>query len=79
MTSIDELNPGLEGIGRYEFGWHDADTAGAVLAVVTIVAIVVLLLIVLRTPGRVLRVVVPLVAAVVVVEIRGHPTRGYLA
>ena len=29
MTSIDELNPGLEGIGRYEFGWHDPDVAGA--------------------------------------------------
>jgi Fe-S cluster assembly protein SufB len=29
MTSIDELNPGLEGIGRYEFGWHDPDAAGA--------------------------------------------------
>ena len=29
MTTIDELNPGLEGIGRYEFGWHDTDVAGA--------------------------------------------------
>ncbi len=28
MTSIEELNPGLEGIGRYEFGWHDPDLAG---------------------------------------------------
>ncbi|HEY1134355.1 MAG TPA: Fe-S cluster assembly protein SufB, partial [Nocardioides sp.] len=27
--SIDELNPGLEGIGRYEFGWSDSDAAGA--------------------------------------------------
>jgi Fe-S cluster assembly protein SufB len=29
MTSIEELNPELKGIGRYEFGWHDADDAGA--------------------------------------------------
>jgi Fe-S cluster assembly protein SufB len=29
MTSIDERNPGLEGIGRYQFGWHDTDVAGA--------------------------------------------------
>ncbi|MGL5825142.1 MAG: Fe-S cluster assembly protein SufB [Nocardioides sp.] len=29
MTTIDERNPGLEGIGRYEFGWHDANDAGA--------------------------------------------------
>ena len=29
MSTIDELNPGLEGIGRYEFGWHDEDVAGA--------------------------------------------------
>ncbi|WP_068398023.1 Fe-S cluster assembly protein SufB [Kribbia dieselivorans] len=30
MTSnIEELNPGLKDIGRYEYGWHDADTAGA--------------------------------------------------
>jgi Fe-S cluster assembly protein SufB len=29
MTSIEQLNPELEGIGRYEFGWSDSDTAGA--------------------------------------------------
>ena len=29
MTSIEELNPELEGIGRYEFGWADSDDAGA--------------------------------------------------
>ena len=29
MTTIDQRNPELEGIGRYEFGWADADTAGA--------------------------------------------------
>ncbi len=29
MTTIDERNPGLEGIGRYEFGWHDESDAGA--------------------------------------------------
>ncbi|MET0979596.1 MAG: Fe-S cluster assembly protein SufB [Paeniglutamicibacter terrestris] len=29
MTSIEELNPELQGIGRYEFGWADSDTAGA--------------------------------------------------
>ena len=28
-TNIEELNPGLKDIGRYEFGWSDADTAGA--------------------------------------------------
>ena len=28
MTTIDERNPGLEGIGRYEFGWHDQNDAG---------------------------------------------------
>ena len=28
MTSIEELNPELKGIGRYEFGWADSDTAG---------------------------------------------------
>jgi Fe-S cluster assembly protein SufB len=29
MTShIEELNPGLKGLGRYEYGWADADTAG---------------------------------------------------
>ena len=29
MTSIEQLNPELEGIGRYDFGWHDPDAAGA--------------------------------------------------
>ena len=29
MTSIEELNPELKGIGRYEFGWSDSDDAGA--------------------------------------------------
>ena len=29
MTSIEQLNPGLEGIGRYEYGWSDSDLAGA--------------------------------------------------
>ncbi len=29
MTSIEELNPELQGIGRYEFGWADPDVAGA--------------------------------------------------
>ncbi len=28
MTSIEQLNPALEGIGRYEYGWSDADAAG---------------------------------------------------
>ena len=29
MTSIEDLNPELKGIGRYEFGWADSDAAGA--------------------------------------------------
>ncbi|MDQ3484165.1 MAG: Fe-S cluster assembly protein SufB, partial [Actinomycetota bacterium] len=29
MTSIDQMNPELEGIGRYEYGWADSDLAGA--------------------------------------------------
>ena len=29
MTTIDERNPELEGIGRYDFGWADTDVAGA--------------------------------------------------
>src|SRR3954464_11110295 len=29
MTSIEELNPELKGIGRYEFGWADPDVAGS--------------------------------------------------
>ena len=29
MTShIEELNPGLKGLGTYEYGWADVDTAG---------------------------------------------------
>jgi hypothetical protein len=29
MTShIEDLNPGLKGLGTYEYGWADADTAG---------------------------------------------------
>ena len=27
--SIDELNPQLKDIGRYEYGWADSDVAGA--------------------------------------------------
>ncbi|MDT0187271.1 Fe-S cluster assembly protein SufB, partial [Microbacterium sp. ARD31] len=27
--SIEDLNPELKGIGRYEFGWADSDDAGA--------------------------------------------------
>ena len=29
MTDIEHLNPGLAGLGRYEYGWSDADSAGA--------------------------------------------------
>src|SRR6478735_3861449 len=29
MTSIEERNPELEGLGRYQFGWADSDAAGA--------------------------------------------------
>ncbi|MFQ6172520.1 Fe-S cluster assembly protein SufB [Oryzobacter sp. R7] len=30
MTShIEELNPGLKGLGTYEYGWADSDTAGS--------------------------------------------------
>ena len=29
MTSIEELNPSLKGIGRYEFGWSDKNDVGA--------------------------------------------------
>src|SRR4029453_7171953 len=29
MTTIDERNPELAGIGRYDFGWSDSDVAGA--------------------------------------------------
>ena len=28
-TSIEDLNPGLKDIGRYEYGWADSDLAGA--------------------------------------------------
>ena len=28
-TNIEALNPELAGIGRYEYGWSDSDTAGA--------------------------------------------------
>ncbi|QBF45871.1 Fe-S cluster assembly protein SufB [Janibacter limosus] len=28
-TNIEELNPGLKDIGRYEYGWSDSDAAGA--------------------------------------------------
>ncbi|MDO5712328.1 MAG: Fe-S cluster assembly protein SufB, partial [Micrococcales bacterium] len=27
-TNIEELNPGLKDLGRYEYGWADSDTAG---------------------------------------------------
>ena len=30
MTTIDERNPELEGIGRYQFGWSDSDAAGSI-------------------------------------------------
>ena len=29
MTTIDQRNPELEGLGRYEYGWADSDSAGA--------------------------------------------------
>ena len=29
MTTIDQRNPELEGIGNYQFGWSDSDVAGA--------------------------------------------------
>ncbi|WP_018156075.1 Fe-S cluster assembly protein SufB [Demetria terragena] len=28
MSTIEELNPGLKDLGRYEYGWADSDTAG---------------------------------------------------
>ncbi len=28
-TNIEELNPGLKDIGRYEYGWSDSDAAGS--------------------------------------------------
>jgi Fe-S cluster assembly protein SufB len=27
--TIEDLNPGLKGLGTYEYGWADSDTAGA--------------------------------------------------
>lgn len=27
--TIEDLNPELEGLGSYEFGWHDSDAAGS--------------------------------------------------
>src|SRR4026208_1801208 len=27
-TTIEELNPGLKGLGTYKFGWSDSDAAG---------------------------------------------------
>ena len=29
-ATIDERNPELEGIGRYQFGWSDSDAAGSI-------------------------------------------------
>ncbi len=29
LGTIDQRNPELEGIGRYQFGWSDSDTAGS--------------------------------------------------
>jgi Fe-S cluster assembly protein SufB len=29
MTSIEELNPGIRGLGTYEYGWADSDVAGS--------------------------------------------------
>src|SRR6478752_9599395 len=29
LGTIDQRNPELEGIGRYQFGWADSDTAGS--------------------------------------------------
>ncbi len=29
MTTIEQMNPELEGLGRYQFGWADSDAAGA--------------------------------------------------
>ncbi len=29
MTTIDQMNPELAGLGRYEYGWADSDEAGA--------------------------------------------------
>ena len=29
LGTIDQRNPELEGIGRYQFGWSDSDVAGS--------------------------------------------------
>ncbi|CAN5215893.1 Fe-S cluster assembly protein SufB [soil metagenome] len=29
MTTIEQMNPELEGLGRYQFGWSDSDQAGS--------------------------------------------------
>ncbi len=29
MTNVEERNPGLQGLGRYEYGWADTDVAGS--------------------------------------------------
>ena len=29
-TNIEELNPGLKDLGKYEYGWADSDAAGSV-------------------------------------------------
>ncbi|MBB2891444.1 Fe-S cluster assembly protein SufB [Flexivirga oryzae] len=29
MSTIEELNPGLKGLGHYEYGWADSDAAGS--------------------------------------------------
>ncbi|HYO85400.1 MAG TPA: Fe-S cluster assembly protein SufB [Dermatophilaceae bacterium] len=28
-TNVEQLNPGLQGLGHYEYGWADSDTAGS--------------------------------------------------
>ena len=28
-NAIEAANPELEGLGKYQFGWHDTDSAGA--------------------------------------------------
>ncbi len=30
MTTVEQMNPELEGLGRYQFGWADSDEAGSV-------------------------------------------------
>ena len=29
LTSVEEMNPELEGLGRYQYGWPDSDAAGS--------------------------------------------------